>query len=247
MWFVIYSPGLGGNHLLNVINTDPAMEADIDFIMSRYQPDVTSAFAIDDAVNHFHHSPGSNHTYKTFENYQSFTRADVRNLFEKGNKAACAHLAEYVNVYYDQDTSAQKHLIIDLPKIKRSDNLAWQRWMSYSLKMMFPGNRDENEDEDSFNFNDVAWLQHEYLWYSPDILNRLIPQNDMFRIPSEIVFSRYGDTVCEWFFDNTDLKPNPELVRTMQSKFFQECSQQVQDRLARYREAKSANFNRYDD
>jgi len=245
MWFVLYSPGLGGNHLLNVINTDPAMEADIDFVMSRYQPDVNSSFAIDDSVNHFHHSPGSNHQYKTLENFQNLTALDIRNLFEK-NKAACAHLAEYVNVYHNQNTSAHKHLIIDLPIRRSSDNLAWQRWISYSLKMLYPSN-DGYTDDDSFDFGDVAWLQHEYLWYSSDIFDRLVPQNDVFRIPSEIVFGRYGDTVCEWFFDNTDLKPNPELVRTMQRKFFQECSQQVQDRLDRYKEAKNANFNRYDD
>ena len=98
-----------------------------------------------------------------------------------------------------------------------------------------------------FDFEDVAWLQHEYLWYGNEIFDRLVPQNDVFRIPSEIVFSRYGDTVCEWFFDNTDIKPNPELVRTMQAQFFEETSKQVQDRLERYIEANNAPFNRYDD
>ena len=244
MWFILFSPGLGGNHLLNIVNTDPAMEADIDFVMSRYQPEVNTSFAICDTEHHFHHSPGSNHAIKLVHNFQDLPTPEVRAFFEK-NKAGCAHLAEYVNLYKNADTSTHRQIIIDLPTNRRSDNLAWQRWISYSLKMLYPRRKGKKVTE--FDFEDVAWLQHEYLWYGNEIFDRLVPQNDVFRIPSELVFSRYGDTVCEWFFDNTDIKPNPELVRTMQAQFFEETSKQVQDRLERYIEANNAPFNRYDD
>tara|TARA_B110000503_G_scaffold124579_1_gene191233 strand:- start:2916 stop:3449 length:534 start_codon:yes stop_codon:yes gene_type:complete len=101
--FVIFAPGLGGNHLANLIATDP-----------RYHPRATVA-QYQTTKKYAHHSSHSNLTDIKIESYD--------------NNVLCGHFGEL----YWLDRSLFKHkqvVIIEIPKDKNS--FAYKRFQKFN-------------------------------------------------------------------------------------------------------------------
>lgn len=226
MWVVLFSPGLGGNHLLNVINTDPAMGVDRNYTMSRYSDGVEDAFAMGGDKNHFHHSTGSNHNPNFLE-----PKHKAKAFYDRCG-AISMHLWQYATLYTTDNIipDDHKHIIIEIPTEK--DGLAYDRWIAYNIKQITP----RQDGQDALTPIDTGLANGEKEYYHHDIIRRIVPNLDPFYIPAELVFTQYGDRLFEWFIDNTDIKPDPECVRLMQRKFYQEQLEFTKNKFKHFRE-----------
>ena len=101
----IFSPGLGGNHLANMISTDPRFHNRI-------------------SVKDYLESTGTDAHFSSLQNLNNLNK-----LRQTDNNVLCGHLGEFIWT----DTSRFKNLqivLIETPKDGMS--VAYQRWQDYS-------------------------------------------------------------------------------------------------------------------
>jgi hypothetical protein len=135
--FVLYSPGLGGNHVANLLSTD-----------SRY---LTKATSIDYAN---HNKPNAHIIMGNLEN--------VKNAKSIKNNIFCGHLNEFHNLYTENiicKFDNRQIIIIDFPK--SFDCLAYKRYAKYSkLKGYFSAEQKMLYSPEIFNklFNETDFF-----------------------------------------------------------------------------------------
>ena len=191
-YFIIFAPGMGGNHLANLMSTGPGI-----------QPRVKEEFYNDLGKNA--HPDHSKFYRPQVGEPKSSTSGSKKFLLGPGNHVLCVHLAEYLwNKNYLESVGAdRKFLVVEFPEKSHTD-LFYKRIIE-----LYPYYKD------IFLINELSTM------YATDVVRLLCNATDVTPITVDKIFNKDAANLVQYLNENFEVQWDQEKIQQMHSKWIE--------------------------